>query len=95
MSRNDTLEPLQLHRSAYIADQKGEIMKLESAMPLRATLAAVALLFATLQPASGAEQDCPKGDLPVSATIEGRATTVGWIVGVRWGEGRASLRLNK
>ena len=66
-------------------------MKLKSAMPLRATLAAVALLFATLQPASGAEQDCPKGDLPVSATIEGRATTVGFIVGARWGEGTLTL----
>jgi hypothetical protein len=60
-------------------------------MPLRAALTAVALTFATLQSAQAAEKDCPEGDLPVSATIEGRATTVGWIVGVRWGEGTLTL----
>ncbi len=54
-------------------------------------LTAVVLTFAMLQSAAAAEKDCPKGDLPVSATIEGRATTVGYIVGVRWGEGTLTL----
>ncbi len=53
--------------------------------------AAAALVCTMLQSAAAAEKDCPKGDLPVSATIEGRATTVGWIVGVRWGEGTLTL----
>jgi hypothetical protein len=60
-------------------------------MPLRAALTAVALTLVILQSAPAASQDCPEGDLPVSATIEGRATTVGWIVGVRWGEGTLTL----
>lgn len=66
-----------------------KIMKYESAVPLRATLAALAMAFVTLQilPAA-AEDNCPKGDLPAAATVEGRATTAGWIVGVSWGEGR-------
>ena len=55
-------------------------------------LAAVALTFATLPIATAiAEDDCPKGDLPVAGTVEGRATTVGWIIGVRWGEGTLTL----
>ncbi len=40
---------------------------------------------------AAAGKDCPKGDLPVSGTIEGRVTTVGFIVGVRWGEGTLTL----
>jgi len=55
-------------------------------------LAAGALLLAGLQTSTAiAEDDCPKGDLPVAGTVEGRATTVGWIVGVRWGEGTLTL----
>ncbi len=57
-------------------------MKFQNSLPLRVALTTVALTFAMLQSAAAAEKDCPKGDLPVSATIEGRATTVGWIVGV-------------
>jgi hypothetical protein len=42
---------------------------------------AVALLFATLRSSpAAAEDDCPKGDLPVTGTVEGRATTAGFIV---------------
>jgi hypothetical protein len=53
---------------------------------------AVALLFATLRSSpAAAEDDCPKGDLPVTGTAEGRATTVGFIVGARWGEGTLTL----
>lgn len=66
-------------------------MKFQNSMPLRAALTAVALTFAMLQPAAAAEKDCPEGDLPVSGTFEGRATTGGWIVGVRWGEGTLTL----
>ncbi len=66
-------------------------MKFQNSVPLRAALTAVALTFAMLQSAAAAEKDCPEGDLPVSATIEGHATTVGWIVGVRWGEGTLTL----
>ncbi len=66
-------------------------MKLRPSISARATLSAAVLVFAMLQSAAAAEKDCPKGDLPVSATIEGRATTVGWIVGVRWGEGTLTL----
>jgi hypothetical protein len=52
----------------------------------------VALLFATLRSSpAAAEDDCPKGDLPVTGTVEGRATTVGFIVGARWGEGTLTL----
>jgi hypothetical protein len=47
--------------------------------------------FAPNQNASAAEQECPKGDLPMSGTVEGRATTVGFIVGARWGEGTLTL----
>ena len=54
-------------------------------------LTAVVLTFAMLQSAGAAEKDCPTGDLPVAGTIEGRATTVGYIVGVRWGEGTLTL----
>ena len=57
----------------------------------RAVLTAVALTFAALQSAAAVAEDCPKGDLPVSATLEGRATTVGFIIGVRWGEGTLTL----
>jgi hypothetical protein len=72
--------------------KKGKIMKRESAMPLRAALAAVALTFATLQASPApAEEHCPKGDLPIAGTVEGRATTVGFIVGARWGEGTLTL----
>lgn len=67
-------------------------MKCEIAMPLRASLFAMALTFAALPVAPAiAEDDCPKGDLPVAGTVEGRATTAGWIVGVRWGEGTLTL----
>jgi hypothetical protein len=67
-------------------------MKREKEMPLRAALIAVALTFATLQTSPAlAEDHCPKGDLPVAGTVEGRATTVGWIVGARWGEGTLTL----
>ena len=67
-------------------------MKRESAMPLRAALTAVALTFATLQTSPAlAEEHCPKGDVPVDGTVEGRATTVGFIVGARWGEGTLTL----
>ena len=53
-------------------------MKREKEMPLRAALIAVALTFATLQTSPAlAEDHCPKGDLPVAGTVEGRATTVG------------------
>ena len=66
-------------------------MKFLTSMPVCATLSAAALVFAMLSPAAAAEKDCPEGDLPVSGTIEGRATTVGYIVGVRWGEGTLTL----
>ena len=56
-----------------------------------AILAATAIVVATLLPASAAEKDCPKGDLPVAGTIKGHMTTVGFIVGVRWGEGTLTL----
>ena len=52
-------------------------MKFQTSMPVRATLSAAALVFAMLSPAAAAEKDCPEGDLPVSGTIEGRATTAG------------------
>ena len=80
-----------LCKNAVIIGIGGNIMKFQNSLPLRVTLTAVALTFAMLQSAAAAEKDCPKGDLPVSATIEGRATTVGWIVGVRWGEGTLTL----
>ena len=66
-------------------------MKISTSTSFRATMIAAALAFASLQSAHGAEQECPKGDLPVSGTIEGRVTTVGFIVGVRWGEGTLTL----
>jgi hypothetical protein len=67
-------------------------MKHERTPPLRAVLAALALTFATLPVAPAmAEDDCPKGDLPVAGTVEGRVTTVGFIVGARWGEGTLTL----
>jgi hypothetical protein len=68
------------------------IMKHERTPPLRAALTALALTFAIapLAPAL-AEDDCPKGDLPVAGTVEGRATTVGFIVSARWGEGTLTL----
>ena len=67
-------------------------MKHERTPPLRAALTALALTFAIapLAPAL-AEDDCPKGDLPVAGTVEGRATTVGFIVSARWGEGTLTL----
>ncbi len=54
-------------------------------------LAAAALSCTMLQSAAAAEKDCPKGDLPVLGTIKARVTTVGFIVGVRWGEGTLTL----
>jgi len=67
-------------------------MKHGRTTPLRAALTALALTFAMapLAPAMAAD-DCPKGDLPAAGTVEGRATTAGWIVGVRWGEGTLTL----
>lgn len=66
-------------------------MNFQSSLPLRAALATVALTFAMLQSAPAAAEDCPEGDLPAAGTIEGRATTVGFIVGARWGEGTLTL----
>ncbi len=57
-----------------------------------AALAASAIVVATLLPASAAEKDCPKGDLPVDGTVTGYMTTVGFIVGARWGEGTLTLK---
>ena len=55
-------------------------------------LAAVGLLAVAALPAEAQdEQDCPTGDLPQSGTITAEATTVGFIVGVRWGEGVLTL----
>ena len=54
-------------------------------------LVAVGIAFITLQSASAAEQNCPKGDLPLSGTIKATAKTVGFIVGIRWGEGTLTL----
>jgi hypothetical protein len=55
-------------------------------------IAFAALAFAALPSAPAlAEDDCPKGDLPVAGTVEGRVTTVGFIVGARWGEGTLTL----
>ena len=54
-------------------------------------LAMAVMALVTLQSASAAEQECPKGDLPVSATVQGHMMTVGFIVGVRWGEGTLTL----
>jgi hypothetical protein len=66
-------------------------MMMNRTVALRAAFSAVALILAVLHPAGAAEKDCPKGDLPVSAKVEGRATTVGFIVGARWGEGTLTL----
>lgn len=54
---------------------------------LGAAIAAGALLYA----GSAAAKDCPEGDLPASATVQGHMTTVGFIVGARWGEGTLTL----
>jgi hypothetical protein len=40
---------------------------------------------------AAAKKECPKGDLPVVGTVEGHMTTVGFIVGARWGEGILTL----
>jgi hypothetical protein len=66
-------------------------MRCQNVIPLRAALTAVALTFTALQVGPALAQECPKGDLPVSGTIEARATTVGFIVGARWGEGTLTL----
>lgn len=58
---------------------------------LSSVLTAAILTVAVLQTASAAAQECPKGDLPVSATVQGHMTTAGFIVGVRWGEGTLIL----
>ncbi len=67
-------------------------MRLQKSTTLRAGVAAIALTFAMIQTAVATEQDCPEGDLPVSATVEGYAKTIGWIIGVRWGEGTLTLK---
>ncbi len=52
----------------------------------------MAMAAGALFPAApAAAQDCPKGDVPVSATVQGHMTTVGFIVGARWGEGTLTL----
>lgn len=38
-----------------------------------------------------AEKECPKGDVAKSGTFEAKITTVGFIVGARWGEGMLTL----
>ena len=59
---------------------------------MRAALTVLALTLATASFAPAlAEDDCPKGDLPAAGTVEGRATTAGYIIGVRWGEGTLTL----
>ena len=45
----------------------------------------------TFQPAFAAEKECPKGDVSKSGTFEAKITTVGFIVGARWGEGTLTL----
>jgi outer membrane immunogenic protein len=60
-------------------------------MSARLVLSAAITVGAMLQTASAADQECPAGDLPVSATVEGHMTTVGFIVGARWGEGTLTL----
>ena len=55
-------------------------------------LAAAFMTFALTLPAAAEEaKDCPTGDLPEAGTIEATATTVGFIVGARWGEGTLTL----
>ena len=56
--------------------------------------AAAALACSVALPAPAAEEEenaCPTGDLPQSGTIQATATTVGFIVGARWGEGTLTL----
>ena len=66
-------------------------MKLQSLLAVGAVLGAAVLVLAAPEPVAAAEKECPKGDLPVAGTVEGHATTVGFIVGVRWGEGILNL----
>ena len=58
---------------------------------LPSLFAAAALSCMTFQPAMAAEKECPKGDVPKSGTFEAKITTVGFIVGARWGEGMLTL----
>ncbi len=56
--------------------------------------AVAAIVGLTAMPGTAAEEEvneCPTGDLPQSGTIEATATTVGFIVGARWGEGTLTL----
>ena len=50
-----------------------------------------AFACAMLQPAAAAEKVCPKVDSPPSGTIKAQGKTIGFIVGVRWGEGTLTL----
>ena len=66
-------------------------MKFQNSLRLRAAMTAVAMTFAPILAGPATAQDCPEGDLPVAGTVEGRATTVGFIIGARWGEGTLTL----
>ncbi len=65
-------------------------MKLQSKSVFSLVVTA-AFICGMLQPASAAEKVCPKVDSPPSGTIKAQAKTVGFIVGVRWGEGTLTL----
>ena len=60
-------------------------MKLQSLLSVGAAFSAAVLAFATLQSVAA------KSDLQAVGTVEGHATTLGFIVGVRWGEGILNL----
>ena len=54
-------------------------------------LAVVALTLAAPEAARAAQKDCPKENVEKSGTFQAEITTVGFIVGVRWGEGTITL----
>ena len=59
--------------------------------PVPMVLMVATLAWMLPQTVQADQKDCPKGDVEKSGTFQANIKTVGFIVGVRWGEGTLTL----
>ncbi len=64
---------------------------MKSVLGVLAVLAACMFLISA-GPSAAQEKDCPDVEPVLAGTVKGTMTTVGFIVGVRWGEGTLTLK---
>jgi hypothetical protein len=66
-----------------------KMIKMPKPVPMVLMVATLAWMLP--QTAQADQKDCPKGDVEKSGTFQANIKTVGFIVGVRWGEGTLTL----